>query len=345
MEKEGTEIGWHILTMILKNKNFILIVLIIALGLIAWGVAQDNSFQANAPELKPIFSDSVDKIEIHSTEGSHVLVKEDDKWKIKEGEMLFPADEEAVKSVVEGLKNFKVSEIVSRNAEKYSTFGVDELAALQIVLYQKDVEFERVYVGNPDFRRGGNYARVGNIASVYITGESIRSNFLKSTYKDLHLSDVDTNTVTEAAFAFADNQKDFAVVKKAIQPSSDAKDASPASELDEWFYKDDEQLKQQLDKNAVTAVLSAIKNNVARGIAPKDTAKEYGFEKPTFVITMIEANGTRTVSFGSQTQDKSAYYASVSGKEEWVYEVDSSFVENILAKKKEDLLKKEDPKQ
>lgn len=330
--------------MILKHKNFILIALIIALGLIAWGVMRDNSFKESAPEIKPIFSDSVDKIEIHGTDSIHVLVKKDDTWKIKEGEILFPADEEAVKSVVEGLKNFRVAEVVSRNAEKYSTFGVDD-SALQIVLYQEDTELERVYVGNPDFRRSGDYARVGDIASVYITGESIRSNFLKSTYKDLHLSDVDTNTVTEAAFAFADNQKDFGVVKKTIQPNSDAKDASQASAVEEWFFKDDEQLKQQLDKNAITTILSAIKNHTAINIVPINKTQDYGLAKPSFIITMIEVNGTQIISFGKQTQDKSAYYGRVNGKDEWVYEVESSFVENILAKKKEDFLKKEEPKE
>lgn len=329
--------------MLFKNKNFILIIFVAALGLIAWGVVRDNSFQADVPELKSLFSDSVDKIEIQGGGSSHVLVKEGDEWKVKEGEVAFPADSEAVKAVVEGLKNFEVAEIVSQNGEKYSTFGVDETSALQIVLYEKDTGTRRLYVGNTDYRSGGDYVRVGEQVPVYITDTSIRSSFLKDTYKDLRLSDVETEAVNEVAFAYADSEKSFTVVKKMIPQDKDTK--SSAGGTQEWFYKDDTELKEQLDGNAVSAILSAVKNHAARNILPVDKAKDYGFEKSSIVITMTDAQGVEQIFFGNQTEDKSAYYASVSGKDGWIYEVESSFVESVLSKGKEGFLKKEEPKE
>ena len=66
----------------------------------------------------------------------------------------------------------------------------------------------------------------------------------------------------------------------------------------------------------------------------KSVDKDYGFSEPFFKLTVGGADDQEYIlTFGAQADEAPAYYAQISGNDEWVYLVDISTVQDQLAKK------------
>jgi hypothetical protein len=303
-----------------KNKNLILLVVIVALGLIAWGLMRGGSLNKEETVFPKVqYSDNVDKIEISKAGKKMELVKEKDKWHVIEGASKFPADSEAVKSVSDILKDFQFKEIVSENQKKYKDFEVDDDSAYLVKWFVKDKEKGRLSVGKSDYRRRGDYVRVSDKGAVYLTKKSdVGIIFSRLNFKDLTVLSLKKEEITGLDWIYPDGVK-VKLVQKQV------------SNVKKWSLIDKEEKEVSDDK--ANGVLDALTNLKARDILVFDGKKDYGFAKSFYQLQVSAGSKIVLLTFGKQADEAPAYYTQLPDKTEFIYLVNVPIVNDTLMKK------------
>jgi hypothetical protein len=348
----------------LKNKNILLLITIIALALIVWGLSRQGSLneQTKSPRLR--FSSKVDKIEINQKESTIVLIKQDDNWFVRNKEVNYPANASAMEDITAVLGDFKIKEIVSQNPKKYVDFQVDDESALQVRWFKGDKELSQLFLGKSDYARGGNYVRIGEGKAVYITQGNVKFNFSRPEFRDLTVLKIEQDKIKQIAWNYGKEEENFMLVKKKVAVKEPNKKTGSSNQTDtdeeasdntntvqetenptqeKWFVGGTE---DQIDDSKINSLLSKISNINAKDILPKKEETDYGFSNPYVQITIsaqdqdyILTLGNQAPSLASDTgqaDEEPAYYSQTFGKEEWVYLLDIAFVNDNLAKKAKD---------
>ncbi|MFH1713394.1 MAG: DUF4340 domain-containing protein, partial [Candidatus Jacksonbacteria bacterium] len=187
-----------------KHKNILLFIIIIALGLIAWGLFREGSLneQTKQPQLK--FSSKTDKIEIDQKEGIIFLVKdkESGKWQVEHAGVKYPANQSALDEIIKFLEDFKVSEIISQNPDKYKELQVDDESGLAVKWFVKDKEEGKLIIGKSDYSRQGDYIRIGDQTGVYLTSGNIKFNFSRPEFRDLDVLSVKLEEIKQIVWNY-----------------------------------------------------------------------------------------------------------------------------------------------
>lgn len=325
-----------------KNKSIILIIIIIALSLIAWGLSRGGSLneQAKQPQLK--FSSKTDKIEIDQKERAIILVKdkETNKWQVEKAEIKYPANQSALDEIIKFLEDFKVSEIISQNPDKYKELQVDEESGLIVKWFVKDKEEDHLTIGKSDYSRQGDYIRIGDQPGVYLTSGNIRFNFSRPEFRDLNVLSLTQTEIKKIAWNYKDQKLEIQKIEvddsaMSSDDQSKEKETDDVLKTEKWFLIDGD-VKQELDESKVSLFLNQISNLSAQDMLVKTQDKDYGFTEPYYQLTVSVDDKDYTLTFGAQADEAPAYYAQISERDEWVYLVNIATVENQLAKKAED---------
>ncbi|HCA66653.1 MAG TPA: hypothetical protein DEP11_00165 [Candidatus Jacksonbacteria bacterium] len=314
-------------------QKIVLVFIIVALALIAWGLIRSSSIEDQAILPKLSFDKSVNRIEIAFGGKTTTLVKQGEKWEAKEGDSVFPADTTAVDSVLGTLSKLELQDIVSKNKDRYEDFEIGDSSALIISWLKNDEERGKMYIGGQDYARGGDYARIGEAESVYLTREPIRSYFARGSFKNLGLVEIsDAALVSKVAWEYPDAAVSMTLLKKNLD-----KDA------EEWIFENDSGV--LVNQDAVKTFLSFLASFQADDIKKYDASAEYGFVKPVLTVRATIDGKEEILAIGGKTSDGSSYYARVSGRDLWVYLIGSQLVNDQLMKRRADFEKKEDKSQ
>ena len=322
----------------LKNKNILLIIAIIALGLIAWGLFREGSLgeKTKVPRVK--FSSQVDRIEISQKESSTVLIKEDDDWFVQEGEVNYPANQSSLEEVTSILEDFPISEIVSQNPEKFADFQIDDETALGVRWFIGDQERGQLYLGKSDYRRQGDYVRVGDKEIVYLTVGNIRFNFSRPEFRDLSVLEIERDGIKQIAWKYG--EESFVLMRREVEVEEEEgiEDSSTEESKEEKWVLRAEEEEQEIDDSKISSLLNQVSNINARNILPKGEEKDYGFAEPFLQLTITTPDQDYILILGNQADEEPAYYSQISGKEEWVYLLNIALIDDQLVKKVEDFV-------
>lgn len=323
-----------------KNKNFIYLILIIALGLIAWGFMRGTSLEEQAAFPKLKFSAKVDRLEIQEPgQAKSILVKKDKVWQVQDrAGQLSPSDTAAVDEIIKYLADFPYKEIVSQNQAKYPDFELTPEQSLSVAWFQGDKKQGQLFFGKSDWQRAGDYVRINDLGTVYLTTGNIKMAFAKPDWRDLTLWKFDPAKVTEVSWNYGDTNLPFAL--KFMSAASVAGEleggtaATGAASL-KWFIEEEtgyEEADQAVAQNFIGTLAAAAGTTVQ----PTDSARDYGFAKPTFVLTVTADAQQYQLTVGKQADEMPAYYTALPSKPNQVYLVHVALVNDQLMKKAAD---------
>ena len=137
----------------------------------------------------------------------------------------------------------------------------------------------------------------------------------------IHITDMDVEDVT--AFSYIYNEETISFVK----------------EDDTWYDENDRSI--SIDQDAIETMLTtAVAITTTDAITDYDDTSEYGIDNPSTVITITTADGTTTLTIGSENSMLSQYYLMKDGDDS-LYLVESS-VYTVFQKSVEDLIATEE---
>lgn len=323
----------------LKNKNIILIIVVIALGLIAWGLLRQSSLNEEIIQPKIKWSSKIDKIEISQREGTTILVKdkEKDKWQVEDAGIKYPANQPALDEIIKFMEDFRVSEIISQNPDKYKELQVDEESGFLVKWFIKDKEEGKLILGKSDYNRQGDYIRIGDQTGVYLTLGNIKFNFSRPEFRDLNVLSLKPDDIKQIAWDYKDERleiKKSEVDDSAVSSENQSKEKKTDDVLktEKWFLIDGD-AKLEIDQTKVNSLLGQISNLSAQDMLVKALDKDYGFSEPFCQLTVSADDQEYVLTFGAQADQAPAYYAHISGNDEWVYLVNIATVQDQLSKK------------
>jgi len=312
----------------LKNKNILLLIIIIALGLLVWGVSTKNKLEDNLKQPNLNFSSKIDHLEISNGQ-TIILEKKDDQWLLKEGEKYYPASNDQLEKLIGSLKDFQVVEIVSKNQDKYQTFQLDDQSAKLIKWFMGDQEKGRLYLGKTDYARQGDYVRIGKNKTVYLSSDNL--NFiLQNNFKDLTVWDLDQDKIQKIVWDYGKEDQNLELFKSQSNNQEEENNI-------QWFLKTASNQNQEIKTEQAEAVLGQIKKIKAQDLLEFNQDKDYGLENYFCKISIINTNGKEhSLVLGAQADEIPAYYAEISGQDNWIYLIGVAKVDQKLALNAED---------
>lgn len=322
-----------------KHKNILLIIVIIALGLIAWGLYRGGSLNDETKQPQLRFSSKTDKIEIGQKEGTIFLVrdKEKDEWQVEDAGIKYPANQPALDEIIKFMEDFRVSEIISQNPDKYKELQVDEESGLLVKWFIKDKEEGKLMLGKSDYNRQGDYIRIGDQKGVYLTYGNIKFNFSRPEFRDLNVLSLKQDDIKQIAWNYKDETLEIQKLDAddsavSSENQSEEKETDDVLKTEKWFLIDGD-AKLEIDQTKVNSLLGQISNLSAQDMLVKALDKDYGFSEPFCQLTISAGDKEYVLTFGAQADEAPAYYSQASDKEGWIYLVDIAIVQDQLSKK------------
>lgn len=310
-------------------QKIVLLGLAASLALIAWGLLRFSSLEEQVLLPKVSFDKSADRIDISSEGKTTTFVKKDESWEVKEGDVLFPGDAAMIESVIKTFSNLELQDIVSKNKDRHAVLGFEEVGVVEVVWFDGEEKKGTAFIGGQDYSRGGDYVRIGGEATVYLTKGRIRPIFSRGNFKDLQVIASDAALISKVALEYPDAASSMTLVKK-----------KQGEGAEEWIFENDGAA--PINQDAVRTFVQVLSSLRADDIKERGAAVEYGFGKPALTVLASVDGKEAVVTIGGKTSDDASYYARVSGKDEWVYLLSSSSVNDQLMKRREDFEKKEE---
>lgn len=156
----------------MNNKTLGLIFFVLLGLLIAKKTILKPTSRSFKQELTSFDSAAVDKVTIQ-IEGSPqtTLTKNGEQWEATNGVLTIPAKEGSVASLLSELSSIKTKQLVSRSAEKWTEYEVDEAKGKRIDLYAGGKKLVGLNIGRFNFnqqtRSGVSYARLSDEDDIY----------------------------------------------------------------------------------------------------------------------------------------------------------------------------------
>ncbi len=171
----------------MKSKTLIYLVILIALGLIAYFVTTDRgektaSYKIGDTKFFEVDSAKVDRLEINTKDGNLVLVKTNNVWSIAEP-FKYKTVSALVENAVSNLKNMKIESLVSSNPEKQESFGFKASEKAEITVFAEGKQVGKFLLGNPT-ASNSSYAKKIDSDNIYIVDNVDRFNFVKPKLDD-----------------------------------------------------------------------------------------------------------------------------------------------------------------
>lgn len=257
--------------------------------------------------------DQVDKIEIIKPGEKNVINKKDGKWSL-ENLKGFPADENQVKGLIDGLKASSKDELelISVNKEKKIDFLTDD-SGITLNLFSEGKSLLGMTVGKNGADFNSTYISKADANETYLVKENLAALLDTPSFADNTIFKTDKSKIAKVRFQFQKNG--FTIEKK------DGK----------WISADAK--KTLLKTEKVDKILQTMSDLAAVEI-PEQTFKGTGLEKNNLIVEAT-GEGVKNLLMVGDPNKKLEYYAK-KGDNDFIYLI-SKDQRNSLDKKVEDL--------
>jgi hypothetical protein len=198
----------------MSRTGVILIVLVLALGLVAWLVLQrpgESSITVGeGATLAEYDSAAVDKLVIRGAQGRVVLEKQAGAWTLAEP-IVYPADGNAVGAAVGKARSVLLGSIVSTNPAKQALFQVDSAGTL-VEVYVLGNQQASFRVGKPGASWTETYVRREGSDEVFLAGELLTTVYNRAVkeWRDKSVFNISSENIRSIAYQYGDTT--FALV-------------------------------------------------------------------------------------------------------------------------------------
>ena len=202
----------------LKKVLIFLITFVVLVGIY---LIMENPFGSKKEEVKKevlLFAnfkpENQVKIEISYDKKNVLLKKKNDKWLLIKNEKDYPADEKAVKEVLDKVKNFNKKDIISKNPKKQKLFEVTKGKGVEVKIFDKNNKMTaHFFVGKaaPDFF--STYVRKEGSSEVVVAKGYLPSVFKKEVndWRDKQIFKFDKENV--AKISIKSKEKEIVLIK------------------------------------------------------------------------------------------------------------------------------------
>jgi hypothetical protein len=283
-----------------------------------------TAISANLPKLEVTDDQkkAVDSITIEQPAGDAgkptkvVLVKQGEDWALTEP-LKAKANKSNVETLLDNLKEIKVSERISSGKDSYAQYDVSDEKAVHVLVKQGETVIAELYFGQGGSR--GQMMRLAGKDGVYSAkgySSYLYSRDLKS-WRDLSLTKFEDTKVKSVSIENENGAFDFekAAGKGGDKKEGEAADASKMEWTGKWKKAKGGGLAaiERFDSSKVNDLVRAFKALTALDFAQGKTATELGLDKPTATVTFVLDDGARkTVHFGN-TGSSSDRWAQMEG--------------------------------
>ncbi len=255
-------------------------------------------------ELYPDFkAEEIDRIHVVNRADTVDLVLRDGLWLIG-GPRPLPADTASINRALEAVDRFEKTQLVSKNAEKFTVFEVDSASAAHVQLYAGGGDPVVDMLLGKFTPEGGNYFRPSGEEFVYSSTDRVRALFARDAraWQDRKIFDVEPVDLTRLIVERGDSTIVF------------EKEADGS-----WL------LKEPLSFPVRTEEMDNLLRNVAKLIAnayPDSavTVAEAGLDKPRLRVRAERLDGTGIELLVGAQGGNGLYYAKAADRD-WIYEL------------------------
>src|SRR5687768_3233178 len=132
-----------------------------------------------------------------------LLKKNDSSWTIEQDERLARVDERSLENLLSEIHSLKPERVVSRKKEKWDDYHVGDTTAIQLVLYNANMnDLASWHVGKE--AQNGTYVRAQNEDEVYIVEGHLGNQLLKdfAAWRDKSFLNVAKRSINKITFAY-----------------------------------------------------------------------------------------------------------------------------------------------
>lgn len=239
----------------MKKEYLLLAAVILGLCLYLFLKTEDQTHYT-LPKIQPVEPSQVDRLIISKADETLEFQKTADGWVV--GKEQFPADTFAVDSMLDVVKNLKISALVSEKQDRFR-YELDQTHALDVKVFKEDRSLMAFTIGKtaPSFNH--TFVMLDADTRIYHAQESFRSKFDKS------LDDFRDKTV------LAFDEKSIGKIKLDKGGKTGTLTASKTEDKEKepriiWQYEDG----SSPDKEAVTGLLSSLSSLACSAYLPKE---------------------------------------------------------------------------
>lgn len=297
----------------MKKEYLILILLILSFSAYLF-LHKEDTDNTMLPEIKKIDVEKMTGIVLSKKEGPLKFFKEENKWTITDN--AYPADLSSVKSMLDTIKEVKLSALVSQkgNLERYE---LDEDNRIQVkVTKNQDTLFE-FSIGKTAPTANHTFVMVTNNKNVYHANGSFRSHFDKT------LEDFRDKKVVE----FKEKSiKQFTIEKDGLSKtliSHEEKKDKEASSMD-WKFQDG----SSADKAIVSNLLSSVSFLKCEKYLDAFAKNELQKEAPLLTIRFENEEKNELILYKAKTKDN---FLGMSSMNEYAFALNSYTGKEIVS--------------
>jgi hypothetical protein len=264
---------------------------------------------------------AVDSISIEQPPGDEkkpakvVITKKGDDWMISEP-LSAKANKSAIESLLDNLKELKVTELVSSSKDSYAQYQVSDDKAIHLTVKQGDKVVANLYFGQGGSR--GQMARVDGKNGVFVLkgySSYLYTKDLKG-WRDLTVTKFEEDKVKSVTIENEHGLFEFA------KTTAKKPDGAADSGSNGWTGKFKKAKAGALadisrfDSTKIADVVRAFKSLTALDFGLNKQPADVGLDKPVATITIVMDDGARKVVHFGKPGDSSDRWAQVDGTTE-----------------------------
>ncbi len=187
------------------KPKYLLVLLVVFVGLFAIvkgsELLKGNEGQAQVRTFLKVSASTYNKISIVQPSQTQVLQKSGNSWELTTP-ITYPVMQSAMDTVVSALANLQSDDIVSSNASKKATYGVDDQTGVKIILTQNNKEVAQFMLGNASTDGNHTYATLVNSNDIHAVRGNLRDSLVKDTssWRDKTILALQSGNVSTAQF-------------------------------------------------------------------------------------------------------------------------------------------------
>ncbi len=306
----------------MKKEYLILIALIV--GLSAYlGLKKDDQVHYELPVLAALDTKELDRVDITQNKETFTLLKSDKGWTVTEES--FPVDQAAIDSVLDTIKDLKLSALVSEAGDKIR-YELDTARAIQVTAWAGETEKRVFVIGKtaPSFNHTFVMLNDGN--NIYQADKSFRNNFDKTIdeFRDKLVLSFETETVKKITLEKSGIVRTL-VLSTPAPPKEGEADAEKTKEPSgTWQFEDG----TTADETAAQDLLSSLSHLECQGYLKTPETKDLEKEKTLYKIS-LENGANLSLSLFEQADGETM--AGQSSSTPYAFTIDSYKAKDIVS--------------
>lgn len=217
-----------------KSIKILLVVFAVLIALYVLFFRSGEKVSTDKIDAKLFVADSskIDKIEIVRNDGTIILEKVNNLWKVTKP-VDYPADTTTVYAMLKDLKNFKLESVASENPERFNNY-LDSVNNAKISTYQEGKLLGTFILGKSQ-SADNTYIKKQDESRILLASRLLASNYTKplKDYRNKTIASINSFTVNKIEFKSTDSNKvDFTAMRDSVNMWKVGGDSVTASAMD-----------------------------------------------------------------------------------------------------------------